>query len=43
MLLIITMSIFFINSVIVYLDRSKPITLTTEVYHAEPDLYKLRP
>ncbi|CAD8160599.1 unnamed protein product [Paramecium pentaurelia] len=43
MIVIVVMSIFFVNSIIVYADRSKPVTLTTEVYHAEPNLYELRP
>jgi hypothetical protein len=43
LILIITMAVFFVNSVIVFSDRTKPITLTTEVYHAEPELYELHP
>lgn len=43
MIVIVVMAIFFVNSIIVYADRSKPVTLTTEVYHAEPNLYELRP
>ncbi|CAD8156370.1 unnamed protein product [Paramecium octaurelia] len=43
MIVLVVMSIFFVNSIVVYADRSKPVTLTTEVYHAEPNLYELRP
>lgn len=41
LIVIVVMSIFFVNSLIVYADRSKPVTLTTEVYHAEPKLFEL--
>ncbi|CAD8074058.1 unnamed protein product [Paramecium sonneborni] len=43
LIVIVVMSIFFVNSLIVYADRSKPVTLTTEVYHAEPKLFELQP